>query len=104
MFTQAAWSIGDLKSLSKGTSHIVTFSWDRGAQIEDEWRMMGADENAFDAERAGLRNVSPQLVWLCMHKHTNEHSNLAALFYTEDRQVGQHKVRYRPQSLYSVYE
>lgn len=36
MFTQAAWSIGDLKGLSKGTSHIVTFSWDRRAQIEDE--------------------------------------------------------------------
>lgn len=26
----------DPESLSKGTSHIVTFSWDRGAQIEDE--------------------------------------------------------------------
>lgn len=29
----------DLKGLSKGTSHIVTFSWERGAQIEDEWQM-----------------------------------------------------------------
>lgn len=26
----------DLEGLSKGTSHIVTFSWDGGAQIEDE--------------------------------------------------------------------
>lgn len=56
----------DLKSLSKGTSHIVTFSWDRRAQIEDEWRMMGAD--------AGFRNVSPQLLRLCMRRHTNERS------------------------------
>lgn len=41
----------DPKSLSKEGGHIVTFSWDRGSQGEDEWWMMGADENAFDAER-----------------------------------------------------
>lgn len=34
---------------------------------------MGAEENAFEAARAGLRNLGPQLVRLCMYKHTNEH-------------------------------
>lgn len=34
---------------------------------------MGAEENAFDAARAGLRNLGPQLVRLCVYKHTNEH-------------------------------
>lgn len=29
----------DLKGLSKGTGHIVTFSWDRAAPIGDEWQM-----------------------------------------------------------------
>lgn len=38
MFTQAAWSHRDLEGPSKGISHIVTFSWNRRAQIEDEWQ------------------------------------------------------------------
>ena len=62
VFAQAAWSIGDLKSLSKGNPPYCDLQLgprsSDGGWVTDE----GADENVFDEERVGLRNVRPQLV------------------------------------------
>lgn len=53
----------DLEGLSKGISHIVTFSWNRRAQIEDEWQ--GREQMRMRLRRreqfllsAGLRHQS----------------------------------------------
>ncbi len=70
----------DLEDLSRGAGHIVTFSWDWRAQIEDEWQMsMQMRMCLMQRERASGMSVLSWSHCACINTLMNTFSHASRL-------------------------